>query len=193
MNIMGYLGIGCGKPLSADALEVYFDLLGDLDRETLQIAAKRVLLEHRWATFPSVAELREAAALTVRGSETELTAAEAWELAWSAVGKMDLEIIGEYIVNGKTYANQAASCLDGLPSLVVEAMVVFGVPAMCYGSEPVGVIRGQFTKIFEQLAARDKRVALIPLPMRQRLEEISAAQPADQDVLSIAGPIGAMP
>lgn len=61
MQVAAYIGVGCGKPLEREALEVYFDLLGDLPVASLRAAAKDVLLKRKWSSFPTVAELHEAA------------------------------------------------------------------------------------------------------------------------------------
>lgn len=166
-EVMAYISAATTKPLSPEAAEVYYDLLGDLPAEVLRVAAKRVVLEHRWATFPSVAELREAASETMRGQVKELSPAEAWDLAWGAVAYMDPEQEGS-----------VARVTAGLPPLVVETMQAFGVPALCYGKEPVGVIRGQFLKMFEQLAARDRRMALLPASLKHAIASIGSIQPA---------------
>jgi hypothetical protein len=151
LQIMGYLGAGIVKDLPEESMDVYFDLLGDLPAEVFFTAAMRVILEHKWATFPSVAELREAASQTLLGKVTEISSAEAWQLAWRAASRIDPEIDGSL----------ERAC-KSLPPLVFEAMKAFGINALCYGKEPVGVVRGQFMKIFEQLAAREKREALFP-------------------------------
>ena len=157
-GVMAYLGVGIGKPLGPESLAVYFDCLGDLSLETLQIAAKRVLMEHKWATFPSIAELRAAASETARAVVKELSAGEAWEMAWRAIGRIDLEIDGSL-----------QRALSGLPPIVVEAMKEMGIPALVYGKEPVGVLRGQFVKFFEGIAARDQRTALLPAKVKQQI------------------------
>jgi hypothetical protein len=151
LQIMGYLGAGISRDLPEKSMDVYFDLLGDLPAEVLFTAAKRVILEHKWATFPSIAELREAASQTLRGKVTEISPAEAWELGWRAAGRIDPEIDGSI----------ERAC-QSLPPVIFETMKAFGINALCYGKEPVGVVRGQFMKIFEQLAAREKREALFP-------------------------------
>ena len=161
LKAMGYLSAGCNKALPEQSLEVYFDCLGDLSFDGLMIAAKRVLLEHRYANFPTIAELREAAAQTMRGKVIDLSPAEAWEMAWRAVARIDPEVGGSF-----------SRVTSGLPGIVVEAMRAFGVHALCYGEEPVGVVRGQFLKIYEQLAARDKRAALLPASTKHAIEAI---------------------
>ncbi len=155
-GVMAYLEAGCGKPCPPEAAHVYFDLLGDLDVKVLLNAARRVILQHPWATFPSIAELRQAAAETAQGRVSPLSPAEAWALAWCAIGKIDPEQPGSI----------ARHCAP-LPPLVVEAMQALGVEALCHGREPVAVVRAHFLKAFEQLAARETRRALLP-PALQR-------------------------
>jgi hypothetical protein len=41
---MAYLGAGIGKPVPAMQMEVYWDLLGHLDYEIFQLAARKALL-----------------------------------------------------------------------------------------------------------------------------------------------------
>lgn len=164
---IAYLTGGIGKALTADQLEVYFDCLSDLPFDSLMIAAKRVLMNHRWASFPSIAELREAASETMRGRVSELAPAEAWEMAWKAVARIDPEVVGSF--------DRATA---GLPKVVVDSMKAFGVFPLCCGSDPVGVVRGQFLKIYEQLAARDKRAALLPAAVKKAIEGIGRTPPA---------------
>lgn len=158
-RVAAVLTLGTGKPLTTDAAEVYFDCLGDLSFDVAKIACKRVLMEHKWATFPSIAELRQAAAETTQGTVKELGSGEAWSLAWRAVGQIDPEVSGSY-----------ARGVEGLPPLVIEAMEVYGINPLCYGKEPVGVIRAQFTKIYDQLADRDRRRSLMPPKLTQQIE-----------------------
>jgi hypothetical protein len=158
LEIHAYIASGSGKSLNVDAMRVYFDLLGDLPFAAMRTAAQRVLIEHPWSTFPSIAELREAATATLRGAVADLSPGEAWSLAWRAIGRIDPEQEGS-IERG----------LDGLPRLVTEAVTAMGIPALCFGKEPVGVLRGQFMKIFEQLSAREKRQSLLPPQVMQAI------------------------
>lgn len=170
--IMAYIGTAIGKPIGAtkeevaSRTEVYFDLLGDLPAHTLQVAAKRVVLEHKWATFPTVAELRQAASETIRGQVSGLSSAEAWGLAWDAVKRIDLDI-----------EETIQRACEGLPPLVVEAMRAFGITALVTGKEPISVVRGQFLKVYEQLQARDQRQALLPNRLKADIAKIGQANP----------------
>lgn len=180
-QITAYLALACGKDLSPEAHEVYFDLLGDLPADVAQLAARRVMLEHKWATFPSVAELRAAAVDSIRGQVAELSEAEAWALAWRVVGDTDPEVDGSFARACKKHK---------APPLVVEAIRAFGLPSLCVGggldlegrkrvADPVSVQRGQFLEIFKQLAARERRAALLPPAVQAGLEQRRAV-PAGQ-------------
>lgn len=165
-EVVAYVECACGKLLPVQSKLVYFDMLNDLPADLFRLAAKRVLAEHRWATFPTVAEFRAAAAETARGEVKELTPAEAWALAWWVVGNCDPEIDGSF---------DRACKRAKAPPLVVEAIRSMSLPDLCYGENPVGVIRGQFLAVFEQLQARDRRKALLPPAV---LDQIAARREA---------------
>lgn len=164
LRVVAYLTAATGKALTKDSVDVYFDLLGDLPLDAFQLAAKQVALEHKWATFPSVAELRSAATNVMVGSDM-ISSAEAWQLAWRAAGRIDLDMDGSL----------QRAC-EGLPSLVVEAMRCYGISSLCYGDDPIGVVRSQFIKIFDQLAERTRRSALLPASLKQAITEVSRKQ-----------------
>ncbi len=159
LRSMLYLAAGSGKSLPAESLEVYFDCLGDLSAEVLMTAVKRVLMEHKWATFPSIAELREAAAETSAGQVKALSPAEGWAIAWRVAGKTDPEVNGSF-----------ERAIQGVPPVVVESIRVFGLLALCCGDEPIGVLRAQFLKTFEAVAGRQKRTALLPPKLHAAIE-----------------------
>lgn len=182
-EIIGYITAGCGKPLSVDAQVVYFDLLGDLPAELLQLAARRVLAEHKYATFPSVAELRQAAVESSRGEVKELSGAEAWAMASWIAANTDPELDGSF----------ERSCKRAKASpLVVEAVRSMGLLDLCYGKEPVGVIRGQFLKVFDQLQGRDRRAALLPPTVLDQIEaRREALQPSPSPARAIVDRLAA--
>lgn len=165
--VIAYLCTGFSKPVETQLIDVYFDALADMPLDILQLAAKRVLMQQKW--FPTVYELREAAAETVAGEVKTLSPAEAWALAWKAAGSIDLEMNGLFIAEGKEWTSQAEWIMSKLPPLVVEAMKTYSLSALCYGKEPVGVIRGQFTKIYEQLQARTARERLLPPAVKEQI------------------------
>lgn len=52
---------GMGKPMSREQIAVYHQMLKDLPIESLQLAIKRALCEHEFATIPSIAAIRRLA------------------------------------------------------------------------------------------------------------------------------------
>lgn len=186
-TIMAYVEAGCGKGLTPAAMDVYFDLLGDLPAELMATAARRVLCEHVWATFPSVAELRQAAAATAQGTITAMSGHEAWAIAAKFGRAYDPEQNGTWTTrrNGeaKTYGSMAESLLDGVPPLVVEAMRAFGFVALANCDE--NFARPQFIKIYESLSEREERRALMPPSVRVAVDAIAEkreAHPVSRDL-----------
>jgi hypothetical protein len=164
--IYAYIAAGIGKALTDPQIEVYFDCLRDLSYEAVAVAGKRVLMSHRWANFPSIAELREAATATARGTIAELSPAEAWGMAWAAIAKIDPDVAGSFDRHTKN-----------LPALVVRSMINFGVRDLCCGREPVAVIRGQFMKTYEQLARGEHHAALLPAAVKNAIAGIGRELP----------------
>ena len=165
-KICAYLSAACGKPLSAEGLEVYYDLLGDLSFDVFLTAAKRVLLAHPWPNFPSIAELREAAAITSRGLVCAMSPDQAWEEAWRIVRNTDPEVEGSF---GRASAGAAPAVVD-----TIRAM---GLDSLCFGREPISVVRAQFVKFFEARSEREQRHGLLPAKLLVAIEA-NGPQPA---------------
>src|SRR5947208_631618 len=85
----------------------------------------------------------------------------------SAVGKTAGRIDPE--IEGSTQR-----ALASVPPLVAEAMRAFGIPALCCGKEKTTVVRAQFVAIYDQLAGREKRRALMPPALLRAIEGIGA-------------------
>lgn len=189
-EVMAYLEAATDKPLSADRAAIYFDLLNDLPVDVLRTAAKRVLLQPQWGRFPDVLELRQAAADTIQAQVAEMTPERAWGLAWAAAGKLSFDCPpGQYWANGKRWPSQVAYVMSTVPPLVARAMSNFGLAALAHGREPIGVVRGQFLKCFQQIIEERKRLALMPPALVREIEQQNQkALPAP--VAKVIGQIG---
>ncbi len=106
--------------------------------------------------LPTIAELATAAAESQRGWLSEGSAAEAWEIAWTAAGRIDPDIPGS-----------EERHMAGVPEAVARTMRAFGIVDLCASQSPIGVLRGQFMTIFGQLAAKAKREACCRRRSRQ--------------------------
>ncbi len=154
-------GTGFGRPMDEFTVTVYYDALGDITLDVLRIAAKRVMMQQKW--FPTVHELRQAASETQAGEVAALPPAEAWALAWRAACRIDPDIEGS-----------VDRACEMLPTLVLEALRAFGINAMIYGKEPLGVVRGQFLKIYEQIQAKAQRERLLPAQLKAEVKAIGS-------------------
>lgn len=178
--VLAYIAEGCGKSLTTAAAEVYFGLLKDLPLQALQVAAGRVLLEHRYATFPPVGLIREFAVETMRGQVKPMTGAEAWGIAIRAMNKCDVDVEGSV---DRAFAN--------VPAIVREAVSGFGFKALY--SLPNGSVetaRAQFTKLFDGLVERERKQSLLPSVMASEIKQIADNAETKKRIKSVAGQIG---
>jgi hypothetical protein len=181
IKVIAWLDVAVGVPIANEdesrkiRLDVYFECLGDLPVDVFKIAAKRVAVAHPWKTFPSVAELRQAAAETLQGHVASMSGGEAWQLAWSAVARIDPEVEG----------STARAC-HGLPPLVIEAMRNFGIVALCQANP--NFARTQFIEIFESLVARESKHALLPASVKKAIGQ--AAKELPSSVKAITAQVG---
>lgn len=111
--IMHVAEIAFDKPLSKDQQLVYYSYLNDIPPDVLASAVGRAVVELKW--FPKVSELR---ALAVEATTAGKYAppAEAWQLAYRAIGKIDMDIEGS-----------VERALKPLPEAVQKAVSQYGI------------------------------------------------------------------
>ena len=119
-------------------VQVWHEMLGDLDYSLASLAIKRLILE---STFPpSIAEVRKAAVEIQTPEQT--TGAQAWG-----------EVIRAIRNYGVYREEEALASMSPRTAYVVKCM---GWREICMGEES-GVIRGQFLKMYQQVAGRTKK------------------------------------
>lgn len=187
---MVFLFVGIGKPVEQQTIRVYFELLGHHDAAKFRAACAKVLLSHKWNSFPSIAELNEAAIELSQANQ--LTAGEAWAIARDAAYDIDPDLTGPHRVyhgNGKytEYASQAESVLRGLPGPVIKAIEAYGLHDFCRAGNPDGVMRSQFCKIFESIAGREQRVKSLPPIVKAAIERARDEAIASNALAGIGG------
>lgn len=167
VKIMAYIAAGIQKPITDVGLEVYYDLLGDLSADVLNIAAKRAVLEHRYATFPPVAVLRDLAIDTRNGTVKEMTGAEAFGIARKVIARCDIDV-----------PHTMENLWKGVPPIVVAAVDAFGFMALYnLPGDAIETARAQFTRVFDSIAEREKRTGILPASVAQKISEIGNAKP----------------
>ncbi len=180
-EVIAYLEAAVGKPIAPTPTEglhrmrVYFDLLGDLPLETLRIAAKRAALAHPWNTFPSVAELRQAASETLQGQVRAISPGEAWGQVCRAIKSIDPEHSGPWMARDRAgvmrhWSSRVEWATDGMPPLVFEAMRLFGVANLCNANPEYA--QRDFVRIYSDLLARESARALLPAALQQQITTI---------------------
>lgn len=132
-----------GKELGEDTPRAYEAALGDLPVDLLKAAVLHCLATSRW--FPSIAEVRGAAADILARAQGHPTALEAWGQLrrWLRSPK-------SVIVNGQRYQRRA------LPEPAMRALAALGGEAMVRDSENPTADRARFVEVYNQLLERER-------------------------------------
>jgi len=132
-------------------VQVWHEMLGDLDYATANMAVKKLILENAFP--PSIAEVRKAAAEIM--NPDVMTAAEAW-------GEVERAV--------RTYGSyQEIEALASLSPRTAKVVRQIGWREICLNEEP-GVVRGQFLKMYQQVQERDRREMLLPAGLRNQIQ-----------------------
>jgi len=136
-------------------VRVWHEMLGDLDYVTANIAAKKLILENTFA--PSIAEVRKAVMEIL--NPDGMTAAEAW-------GEVERAV--------RTYGYyRETEALESMSPSVAKVVKYIGWQNICLNEEP-GVVRGQFLKMYTQVAEREQKELLLPADLRQGIQRLAS-------------------
>lgn len=144
-------------------------MLGDLDYEIVQIAAKKHILSSAFP--PSIAEIRQKAVEIMRPYRPG--AAGAWESVNRALDKH-----GYY---------QAAEGMASLSPLAARVVRMIGWTRMCL-SQNLGVERGQFMRIYDEMRERQEAEQLLPEALKAQISAL-----ADKPTLKEGGAMAYSP
>lgn len=143
-----------GKDIpTADCVEVYYDLLQDIDAKVLMLAAKKVAAENTF--FPAAAELRQAAFRLEEFASGRLDAGQAWGEVLQQVWD-----VGSWGV--PKFSDPA----------IERAVAAIGWENICMSEMP-GVERAHFMKIYDQLKRRDDELRQMLPEVRQIIAELA--------------------
>ena len=191
-KVMAYISAICGKPMTLDQSEGYWDLLSDLPADAFQMAAKKVMLTHPYPTIPVVKELREATIDIVNHRNALPDAGEAWDIARRISLTMADESLDYKVVNGEPIPTKEwnARRLAQIPAAVAEALRQFGPDRICNTpNDQIGTAFAQFRSIYEACAAKVRENRLLPERVKQGIDR--AAMPVE--VQRLASDIGRLP
>jgi hypothetical protein len=135
-------------------IEMWHRALADVDYKVAEVAVQKLILEN---TFPpSIAEVRAAIAEIMQPNIP--TPAEAWGEVERA-----MRLYGYY---------REKEALDSMSDITRQTAKCMGWAKMCMSEEP-SVTRGQFMKMYEQIANRRRSESLLPQPLKDEIKKIS--------------------
>jgi len=138
-------------------VEIWHELLGDLGFNIVLTAAKKLILESPYP--PTIADIRKRAVEVMTPLEDRLDAAEAWGEVMRA-----LRVFGYY---------REAEALQSMSPRTAKVVRWMGWSEICL-SEELGVARGQFMKMYQQVAEREHKEQLLPAMLRNDIKKIAS-------------------
>lgn len=142
-------------------VELWLRMLGDLPYQVVEKALVKVLATAKF--FPTVAEIREAASELMQPEG--MLPGEAWGLVLEAVKRYG------------SYRQQEA--LASLPEDVATTVKYMGWQEICLSEQPE-VVRAQFMRIYEQVAARKREEVTVPQEVKALAEKIARQKALDK-------------
>ena len=149
-KIMSYVMAAIEKKPSKSTIEVYYDLLKDLDYDLAFAAVKKVIASDEYPVLPTVGKIRKAAHDLC--TMDRLSAPEAWGVVLKAIRKHG-------------YFSEAEA-LDSMPKEVAETVRFIGWRDLCLSEKP-DVVRAQFMRMYEAHEKRKEEMNLLPADVRE--------------------------
>ena len=139
------------------AMELWFLQLSDISYQVAEVGLQKWVSLNKWS--PSIADIREMASSIMNGDLPD------WSEAWEEVQR-SIRRYGSY---------RALEALESLSPLARKAAERIGYINLCQ-SENQSADRANFRMIYETLAERNKKDALIPAPIKNLIEQIQNKQ-----------------
>ena len=137
----------------ADAFNVWFSLLQDIDYRVAQAAIQKYMLTNKFP--PTIADIRECATAIYTG-ETPL-----WSDGWEEV-IMAIRRYGSY---------NEEKALENMSDITRQCVKRLGYQNLCR-SEAIEVDRANFRMIYEQIANREHEKAKLPQGIQQLIASV---------------------
>ena len=138
-------------------VDLWHELLGDQDLNIVLVAVKKLILESPYP--PTIADIRKRAVEVMTPPEDRIDAAEAWGEVQRAI-----RLYGYY---------REAEALESMSPRTAKVVRWIGWSEICL-SEDLGVVRGQFLKMYQQVAEREHKEQLLPVTLRDDIKKIAS-------------------
>lgn len=137
-------------------VSLWHELLRDLSFDIAKMAVKKLILESPFP--PTIADVRKRAVEIMTPSEDKIDASEAWG-----------EVITAISFYGYYRESEALASMSPRTAKVAKYM---GWQEICTSERP-DVVRGQFLKMYETVANREKQDRLLPAAMRDEIQRLA--------------------
>ncbi|MGE5328091.1 MAG: replicative helicase loader/inhibitor [Deltaproteobacteria bacterium] len=137
-------------------VEIWHKSFNDIDFNIAEIAVQKLILESPYP--PTIADLRKQISDITTPKNQALDPADGWGEVTAAIRNF-----------GYYREEEAIKSLSPLTAKVVRYL---NWREICLCEEP-GIIRGQFMKMFEQIAKRDKQERLLPNDLKGLIQGLS--------------------
>jgi hypothetical protein len=136
-------------------IELWAEMLADIPFEVVQVAVKKMILESPYP--PAISDVRKQIADIMTAPEDRIDASTAWG-----------EVLHAIRMFGWPRPEEAMESLSPRTRQVVKAM---GWQEICQATE-AGVVRGQFLKMYDAYASRERQESLLPQSMKNIIKQI---------------------
>lgn len=137
-------------------VNLWHELLGDIDFNLAKAAVKKLLLESPYP--PTIADIRKQAVEIATPPEDRIDAAEAWGEVLRAI-----RFYGYY---------RQEEALESMSPRTAKVVRYMGWQEICLSEEP-SVIRGQFLKMYNIVAEREKQERLLPVALKEEIQKLA--------------------
>ncbi len=143
------------KEIETPTVEIWFDCLKDVDLNIALAAIKKHILESPFP--PVIADIRKQIVAVTTPLEDRLDSSEAW---------------GEVVNAMKNYGSyEEIEALKSMSPTTRKVVKYMSWREICL-SENLGVIRGQFLKMYGTVAEREEQNRLLPEDLKQRIGQL---------------------
>jgi hypothetical protein len=144
---------------SDDKVRLWHELFCDIPYKVAMTAVKKLMLSSKFP--PTIAELRKEVLAVTIPAEDRITPAEAWGMVVHAIRDY-----GSY---------REVDALASLPEVVARVVRYIGWRELCLCDEP-DIIRAQFMRMFDQVAAKERDRKLLPSGLQEQISKLSAGK-----------------
>lgn len=137
-------------------IQLWHELLGDMPYQIVQTAVKKLVLESPYP--PTIADVRKRVMEVTQPREVD--GADAWGQVMNAV-----KHFGYY---------RPDEALEGMTDRTKRVVKMIGYQEICMTEQDtLGVVRGQFLKMYEQVSGRERNEALLPQSLKDQINVLT--------------------